>query len=147
MAFKTPWLPVYPDLTTLERAGKVTRLTINLPTDDAKTIMSVAVNPSIFSLICQTALKAAADHVRTNSLSYTDSSRFVERICKRAIGCVVEETASSDVTSRASSVHPGVTNPAKESASSGSEAPRGGSEGRGRGRNGNGNGGGTGRGK
>ena len=120
MSYKVPWQQPYPNISTAEKEN-VRRLTIELPQDDAGAIMSVAVNPAIFSLICQSALKQTAAYVRSNSLKYTDSERFIQWICQRTFSSPVEDSVGQNGPGGVEETRRGVENARTESAVVGKE--------------------------
>lgn len=115
MSFNTPWPRVYPGLSKCPPA-EVRRLTIEMPTEDATTIMSVALNNAIFSLICQTALRNAAQHIRKHELKYADSESFVNFICNGTHSGDVETTAEHDESGRTTSIRKGTAKSSHQSA-------------------------------
>lgn len=103
--------------------------------------MSVAVNSAIFSLICQTALKATADYARTNALTYAESQRLIDFICERTNprppetsvahpspgrveGVHTRTTVSRDVATSTRSEVEGGGNGSSEAGESGEDRPR-----------------------
>lgn len=117
MSFKTVWPPPYPDLN--KRPEKeIRRLTIKTCAHDCDLIASVAVSPTIFSLICQTALKLTAEYVRANNLTYTDSERFIQYIRERTFALPVDKTPPSMLAGRVEKIRRGAANAKDKSAKS-----------------------------
>lgn len=123
MSYATPWSRVYPDLPTLAKRDLVKRLTIELPKADADEIMSVACNAAIFSLVCQTALKSAADFIRTNNITYANSTRLIDHICQRTVGGVDQTAAAPHVPGRVEGIHDGVKDVAEVTTGTGKKTP------------------------
>lgn len=92
MAFTTPWQQPYPELKSLPESA-IRTLRIDIPASEARVISSLATNPSIFSFICQNALKSAVEHIRTNNLTYLDADELVRWVRERSTSRTPTETA------------------------------------------------------
>lgn len=97
MAFKTPWPPVYPGISSLPDKD-VARITVNFSESHRRAIMSVALNPAIFSLICQKALAETAETIIKHDLDYGNSTELIQWICKRTFAPAFNQTNASDDT-------------------------------------------------
>lgn len=144
VSYTTPWPQPYPGISS----GKIPkrRMTVEAGEDDCNLIASIAINPAIFSFICQQAIKDAAQYARQHNLKYTDDKQFFEYIRQRTSCGIVEEATGPDDTGRGEGVRSGVADVKTVAPESGKEvAPVsgvGGQGGRGRGRSGKGPGGG-----
>jgi len=124
MSYTTPWPRVYPKISGLP-ANQLKRLTVELPVGDSQAILSVACNPAVFSLICQTALKQTADYVRSNKLTYENNKQLIDYICGRPdLGAFREVPALHD-SGRTEGVLDGVENVAEVTAGVGKKTPSG----------------------
>lgn len=134
MPYVTPWEQPYPELKTLSDS-EVRTLRIDLPASEARVITSLATNPSIFSFICQHALKSAIAHVRANNLTYLTADELIRWVRERSVGGTPSEATGSNVPGGDTSVRTGTAPSAVQPALSRTDATDEG-EGRGRGRGG-----------
>jgi hypothetical protein len=109
MAYRTTWPAVYPGLSKLP-PNQVHHLTIDTLRKDTHRIATVAPAMGIYSLICQKALRDTAQYIEDNNLSYADTERLIEWICKRTFTSPVENPASHDDTGSKAGVRSGVEN-------------------------------------
>jgi hypothetical protein len=124
MSYSVPWPRVYPGVSKLPQ-GEVKRLTIEMPINEADRIMSVAINPAIFSLICQSALHSTFNFIETRGLTYADSPTLIDFIRERADTGTPKASSPLDGTGGSEGVHPGATPVSDLPASAGSQAASG----------------------
>ena len=124
MSFNTPWPRVYPGISKLPR-DEMRRLTIEIPAEDANVLMSVAVNPAIFSLICQASIKFFTDHARSNAFTYANADDLVAYICERTNHRAVTSSPSHPLPGGSKSVHAGTSHPSNLPTSVGEEVTSG----------------------
>lgn len=124
MSYTTPWPRVYNKISGLP-ANQLKRLTVELPIADAQAIISVACNPAVYSLICQTALKQTAEYVRNNKLTYENNKQLIDYICGRPDLGAFREVSTLHDAGRTESVLDGAENAAEVTASVGKKVTSG----------------------